>query len=65
MNKYSRKTRDEYQLITNYGHGDEIEVIEETLKEIRERKKEYLTNAQGLKSIRIVKKRVKIEEIKQ
>lgn len=56
---YIRKTIDIYNIITNYGYGEEIECSEYTLKEARERKKEYLENAQGLLSIRIEKKRIR------
>lgn len=56
---YARKTHDEYDIVTNYGYGFEVEFTELTLKEAVQRKREYLENAQGLKSIRIIKRRVK------
>ena len=41
---YVRKTRDEYQLLCDYGYGDGWEYIlaEDTMKEARQRKKEYI-----------------------
>ena len=56
---YVRKTKDEYQLISNYGYGWEVELTEETLKEIKQRRYEYVTNCPyGV--FRIKKVRVKI-----
>lgn len=59
---YVRKTKDEYQLLCNYGYGDGWEVVltEETLKEAKERKKEYVENMPQY-PYKIVKKRVKVE----
>lgn len=58
---YIRKTKDEYELQCNYGYGDgwEVVVTEETLKEVRERKKEYVENMPQY-PYKIVKKRVKL-----
>lgn len=58
---YIRKTKDEYQLLCNYGYGDGWEVVltEETMKEAKERKKEYVGNMPQY-PYKIVKKRVKI-----
>ena len=53
-----RKTKDEYQLMTNYGYGWECEVVEFTLKEIKQRKKEYLKNTNAM--VKVVKKRIKL-----
>ena len=58
---YVRKTYDEYDIVTNYGYGWEVECTEETMKEARQRKKEYLENACGLIGIKIVKRRVRKE----
>jgi hypothetical protein len=56
---YTRKTRDEYVLLADYGYGYEEETAEETSKEIRQRLKEYRENApQYLYKIKV--KRVKI-----
>lgn len=43
---YTRKTKDNYILLSNYGygHGWEEEIIEPTYKEIKERLKEYREN---------------------
>ena len=57
---YTRKTTDEYHIITNYGYGWEHELTEDTLKEAKVRVKEYLENAQGLCGIKIKKVRVKL-----
>lgn len=57
---YKRKTKDEYQLhVKYYGQWEEI-LSEESLKEIRQRKKEYLENDTFLQDIKIIKKRVKV-----
>jgi hypothetical protein len=61
MPNYTRKTRDIYQLITNYGYGKEVELIEYSFKEAKQRKLEYLENAQGLISIEIKKTRERVE----
>lgn len=57
---YERKTRDEYEIVTNYGYGWEVELTEDTAEEARERKREYLDNAKGLVGIYIRKRRVRI-----
>lgn len=58
---YTRKTKDEYVLLANYGygHGYEEETIEDSYKEIRERLKEYRTNAPEY-SYTYKKRRVKL-----
>lgn len=58
---YIRKTYDEYDIVTDYGYGREVECTEPTLKEAKQTKKEYLANARGLVSINIVKRRVRKE----
>lgn len=58
---YERKTRDEYEIVTNYGYGWEVEVTEDTVEEARKRKREYLENARGLVGIYIRKRRVRIK----
>lgn len=57
---YTRKTEDVYNIVTNYGYGWEVECSESTLKEAKQRKKEYLENARELRGIKIEKKRVRI-----
>jgi hypothetical protein len=59
---YVRKTIDEYNIITNYGYGWETECTEETLKEAKQRAKEYRENTNA--QIKIEKKRVRIENNK-
>lgn len=56
---YKRKTKDEWQLWSNYGYGWEHEISEDTWKEMRERLKEYRQNTNG--NFRVKKVRVKIE----
>ena len=53
---YIRKTKDEYQLWTNYGYG--CEVTEDTKAEIIKRKKEYRENTNAL--IKVKKARIKL-----
>lgn len=54
---YIRKTHDEWQLLSNYGYGWQIELTELTNKEIRKRLKEYQNNTNG--QFKIKKVRVK------
>jgi len=56
----ARKTRDEYQLLVNYGHGWEHEISENTRKEAMAQKKVYRDNCPQYPT-KIVMKRVKIE----
>ena len=59
---YKRTTKDEYQLhVKYYGQWEEV-TCEESLKEIRQRNKEYLENDTFLQDIKIVKKRVNPED---
>ena len=59
---YVRKTKDIYELVTNYGYGEEVEAWAETYDEIkgdydayvREKTEGYMPE---LKSIRIRKRR--------
>lgn len=55
---YERKTYDEFQILTNYGYGWEVEDREFTLQEAKKRKKEYLNNIKA--DVKIRKKRIKI-----
>jgi hypothetical protein len=57
---YIRKTKDEYQLLCDYGDGWEYLLAENTMKEARKRKREYIENMPEY-SYRIVKKRIPIE----
>lgn len=58
MNEYTRKTRDRYDIMTNYGYGWECECSEYTYKEAKDRYKEYKENVQGC--VRLEKHREKI-----
>lgn len=55
---YTRKTKDEWILLSNYGYGWDEELTEDTYAEIRQRLKEYRENTNG--SFRISCRRVKI-----
>lgn len=59
---YIRKTKDEYQLLCNYGYGDGWEYVtaEDTMGAIKQRKKEYVENMPQYQ-YKIVKKRIPIE----
>ena len=56
---YKRKTKDVYVLMSNYGYGWEEELEEDTLKEGKERLKEYRDNCINA-SYKLIKKRVKL-----
>ena len=58
---YVRKTKDEYRLLCNYVYGDGWEEVlaEDTFKEAKERKKEYVENMPQY-PYKIVKKRVPV-----
>ena len=59
---YVRKTRDEFQVLTNYGYGDgwEISTTEDSRKEALNRLREYRDNMPQYPH-RLKKVRVKIE----
>lgn len=59
---YIRKTKDEYQLLANYGYGDgwEFVLAEETMTEVKRRKREYIENYPQC-DYKIVMKRVPIK----
>ena len=57
---YSRKTRDEYQLHINYGHGWEHEISEDSWREMRERLTEYRENCPQY-PVKSVKRRVRLD----
>lgn len=54
---YARKTRDRWDIMTNYGYGWECECSEYTLKEARQTLREYRENACGRFSVRMEKHR--------
>lgn len=63
--KYQKKTKHIYELVTNYGYGEEVESWAETYKEIKEDYDTYIKEKMGgylpeLKSIRIRKRRERI-----
>lgn len=60
---YTRKTRDRYDIETNWGYGWDAECSEYTWKEARQTYKEYVENSCGRYRVRITKHREKIEEI--
>ena len=55
---YTRKTTDEYDILANYGHGYEVVTTETTLKEAKQRVREYWENDHYAQDIKIKKKRV-------
>lgn len=59
---YIRKTRDRWDIMTNYGYGWECECSEYTRTEARKTLKEYFQNACGRFSVRLEKRREKIGE---
>ena len=61
---YTRKTRDEYRLMCNYGYGDGWEEVltEESYAECKQRKREYQENMPQY-PYKIVKRRVPIEAV--
>lgn len=48
---YKRKTRDRYDIETNWGYGWEVECSEYTYSEARQRLREYRDNSYGSLSI--------------
>lgn len=56
---YKRKTRDRWDIMTNYGYGWECECSEYTWKEAKQTAREYRENIAG--AVRIEKHREKIE----
>ena len=57
---YQRKTRDVWRLYVNYGYGWEYEFEEDSLSEIKKRKKEYRENCPQY-PIKVVKGRERID----
>lgn len=58
--KYQRKTRDRWDIITNYGYGWEVECSEYTHEEAAKRRQEYCENTNAM--VRVEKHREKIED---
>ena len=61
MGAYIRKTRDEWEILGNYGYGWDVECTEATAREARERLREYRDNGTGV--YRLVKRRVTLREL--
>lgn len=57
---YQRKTRDRWDIMTNYGYGWDCECSEYNYKEARQTLKEYRENISG--AVRLEKHREKISE---
>lgn len=57
---YKRKTRDIYNIVTNYGYGWEVECSEFTFEEAKRTAKEYRENTNA--GVRIEKKREPIQD---
>lgn len=57
---YQRKTRDRWDIMTNYGYGWDCECSEYSYKEARQTLKEYRENISG--AVRLEKHREKISE---
>lgn len=55
---YTRKTKDIYNIVTNYGYGWEVECTEETYKEAKQRLKEYMENTTA--QVKLEKKRERL-----
>ena len=61
---YQRKTRDRWDIETNYGYGWEVENSEYTREDARRSLREYRENLQdyGKCSVRRIKRRERLEE---
>ena len=55
---YTRKTKDVYNIVTNYGYGWEVECTEDTYKEAKQRLKEYRENTTA--QVKLEKKRERL-----
>ena len=58
---YTRKTRDRWDIVTNWGYGWECECSEYTLKEAKQTAREYRENSSGRYLVRLEKHREKLE----
>ncbi len=59
---YKRKTRDRWDIETNFGYGWEVECSEYSAAEAKEQFICYLKNSHGRYSARLVKRREKIAD---
>lgn len=60
---YRRKTRDRWDIMTNWGYGWECECSEYTRQEARQTYKEYVENVGDRCAVRLEKHREKTEEV--
>jgi len=60
---YKRKTRDRWDIVTDYGYGWEVETSEDTYKEALNRYKEYCSNTDA--RVMIVKHRERIVDVQK
>lgn len=58
---YQRKTRDRWDIETNWGYGWDVECSEYTGKEARQTLKEYRENSDGRFTVRMKKRRERLE----
>ena len=58
---YVRKTRDRWDIMTNYGYGWECECSEYSAKDAKQTLKEYRENSAGRFSVQLEKHREKME----
>lgn len=58
---YQRKTRDRWDIMTNWGYGWECENSEYTLKDAVRSMAEYISNYEGKARVRMKKHRERIE----
>lgn len=58
---YKRKTRDRWDIETNWGYGWDIECSEYTWPNAKQTLKEYRENSDGRFAARVVKRREKLE----
>ena len=59
---YKRKTRDRWDIMTDYGYGWECECSEYSFEEAKQRKIEYILNTKA--RVRLEKHREPVEEEK-
>lgn len=59
---YQRKTRDRWDIMTNWGNGWECENSEYTREDVKRSLKEYREAYKGRADVRLEKHREKIEE---
>lgn len=60
---YKRKTRDRWDIETNWGYGWDTECSEYTWPEAKKTAREYRENSDGRFSVRVIKRREKLEAV--